>query len=41
MSPLYTIAKLCRLLMLLFGECSRAGRMFHSSTARRSEFSVT
>ena len=40
MFPLSTNAKLCRLLILPSGQCSRAGMMYHSLTDRRSEFGV-
>ena len=40
MSPISTNANLFRLLILPSGECSRAGMMYHSLIARRSEFGV-
>ena len=40
MSPLSTNANLCRLLSLPSGERSKAGMIYHSLIARRSEFGV-
>ena len=40
MSPISTNANLFRLLILPSGECSRAGMMYHSLIARRSELTV-
>ena len=40
MSPLSTNANLCRFLILLSGEWSRAGRRYHNLIDRRSEFGV-